>query len=133
MEFLSNAFPSAYIEPRSAVGVAQDEDPLPLVRCADFTRREYSPRRLITDLFQFSNDFAESKADVSFDIFKEAHFWSENPNSVCDPRPQVSWVFLSCSLSCCGEWLAGITSSKDVHSVSKAFPREGFKIRPYRC
>jgi hypothetical protein len=80
MEFLSNAFPSAYIEPRSAVGVAQDEDPLPLVRCADFRRREYSPRRLITDLFQFSNDFAESKADVSFDILEETESGANNSN-----------------------------------------------------
>jgi hypothetical protein len=29
--------------------VGQDEDPLALVRCADFRRAEYSPRRFVTD------------------------------------------------------------------------------------
>ena len=133
MEFLSNAFLSAYIEPRSAVGVAQDEHPLPLVRCADFTRREYSPRRFITDFFQFSNDLAEAKADVSFDVLEEAHGWSANPNSVCDPRPEMSWVVLAKSLPCGAEGLARVASREDVHFAAKLLPREGLNIRPDRC
>ena len=113
--------------------MGQDEDPLALVRCANFTRREYSPRRLITDLFQLSNDFAESKADMSFDILEEAHFWSENPNSVCDPRPQVSGVTFPCSLSCGRERLARVSCNEDVHQSVKFSVREGFKIVPKRC
>jgi hypothetical protein len=60
--------------------VGQDEDALALVRCADFTRAEYSPRRLITDFFQFSNDLSESKADVSFDILEETESGANNSN-----------------------------------------------------
>ena len=125
------AFPQPFQSLAAVVG--QDKHALALVGCANFTRREYSPRHLVTQLFQVTDDAEESQRDMSFDVLKEAHSWSQNPNSVCDPRPQVSWVILSCSLSCCGEWLAWVASSKDVHSVSKAFPREGFKIRPYRC
>jgi hypothetical protein len=84
-------------------------------------------------LFQFSNDFSESEGDVSFDILEEAELGSKNPNSVCDVRPKMSWVFCSKSLSCCGERLAWVTSSKDVHFARKLCPREGFKIRPNRC
>jgi hypothetical protein len=80
MEFLSNAFLSAYIEPRSAVGVAQDEHPLPLVRCADFTRREYSPRHLVTQLFQVTDDAGESQRDMSFDILEETESGANNSN-----------------------------------------------------
>ena len=55
-----------------ALIVGQDEDALSLVRCADFRRAEYSPRRCVTNLFQLSNDLSESEGDVAFDIFKEA-------------------------------------------------------------
>jgi hypothetical protein len=55
-----------------ALIVGQDEHPLALVRCPDFSRAEYSPRRLVTNLFQLSNDLSESEGDVSFDILKEA-------------------------------------------------------------
>jgi hypothetical protein len=45
----------------------------------------------------------------------------------------VAWVIGAESLSCCGEWLAGITGHKEVHSVTKVLAWEGFKIRPERC
>jgi hypothetical protein len=83
------------------VAVGQDEDTLSLVRRADFTRAEYSPRRRVIKASQFFNDISESKRDMSFDVFKEAKFWSQNPNSVCDVRPEVSRVFFSESLSSC--------------------------------
>jgi hypothetical protein len=116
-----------------AFAVGQDKHSLSLVRRTAFSRREYSPRRFVTKFFQLSNDFSESKADVSFDVFKEADSGLENANSTCDVGPQVSWVFCSESLSGCAEWLAGITSSEDVHAATKLCPREGFKIRPDRC
>jgi len=113
--------------------VGQDENPLALVRCADFSRREYSPRCSVTDLFQFSDDLSESKADVSLDILKEAHGWPANPNSVCDPRPQMSWVVLAESFPCGAEGLARVASREDVHFAAKLLPREGLNIRPDRC
>jgi hypothetical protein len=113
--------------------VGQDENPLALVRCADFSRREYSPRCSVTDLFQFSDDLSEPEADVSFDVLEEANGWAANPNSVCDPRPQMSWVVLAESLSCGAEGLARVASRQDVHFAAKLLPREGLNIRPDRC
>jgi hypothetical protein len=52
--------------------VGHDKDPLSLVRRTAFSRAEYSPRRFVTKFFQFSNDFSKSKANMSFDILKEA-------------------------------------------------------------
>ena len=115
------------------VAVGQDEDPLSLVRCADFRRAEYSPRRCVTKLFQLSNDFSEAETDVSLDVLEEADSGAKKSNAVCDVGPEMSWVFCSEPLSGCAEWLAGIASSKDVHAVTKLCPREGFKIRPNRC
>jgi hypothetical protein len=58
--------------------VGQDEDPLALMGRADFSRAEYSPRRRVTKSAQMLDDFSESKADVSFDVFKEAQPGSQN-------------------------------------------------------
>ena len=115
-----------------ALIVGQDEDPLALVRCADFSRAEYSPRRRVTDCSQLSNDFSESEGDVSFDILEEAELGSENPNSVCDKWPEVPRVFCAEPLSGRAEWLAGVATSEDVHAVTKLCPWEGLKIRPDR-
>jgi hypothetical protein len=79
--------------------VGQDKHPLPLVWRATFSRAEYSPRRFITEAFQICNDLSESKADVSFDVLKEADSWSKKANAVCDEWPQVSWVVRSGSLA----------------------------------
>jgi hypothetical protein len=113
--------------------VGQDEDPLSLVWSADFRRAENSPRRFVTKAFQFANDFSESKADMSFDVFKEADLGSHSSNSICDPRPEVPWVFFPESLPCGAEWLTRIAAAEDRNAVTKLAPREGFKIRPKRC
>jgi hypothetical protein len=88
---------------------------------------------LITKLFQFSNDFSESEADVSLDILEEAELWSKNANAACDVGPKMSWVVGAAPQAGCTEGLAGVASSEDVHAVTKLFPWEGFKIRPDRC
>jgi hypothetical protein len=99
--------------------VGQDKDALSLVRRANFTRAKYSPRHLVTQASQFCNDLSESEADVSFDVFKHADSGSKNPNAICDEGPEMAGIFCSESLSGCAKRLAGVASSKDVHSVTK--------------
>jgi hypothetical protein len=99
--------------------VGQDEHSLSLVGRADFSRAKYSPRRRVTNACQFFDDFSESKADVSFDVFKEADWRAHESNSICDPRPEMSWVVFASSFSGGAEWLAGITAREDVHAVTK--------------
>jgi hypothetical protein len=113
--------------------VGQDEDAFAAVACADLSRAEYAPRRAITEAFQFVDDGGETKADVAFDVFEEAHEGSHNSNSLCDERPEVARVFGAEPFTGGAEWLAGITSREDDHEVAKLFPREGLKIRPDRC
>jgi hypothetical protein len=56
---------------------------------------------------------------MSFDILEEDDSGSHGNNSICNPRPEVSWVVFSEPLSSCREWLTGITSREDVHAVTK--------------
>ena len=116
-----------------ALAVGQDEDALSLVGRAHLSRAEYAPRRSVTDLVQLFDDVAQSEGDVAFDVLEEAELGSHENNSICDERPEVTGVVFAEALAGCTEWLAGITATEDIHSVSKAFPREGFKIRPDRC
>jgi hypothetical protein len=113
--------------------VGQDKNPLALVRRTALSRAEYSPRRFVTKFFQFSNDFSQSKGNVSFHVLEETELWSKKSNAACDVGPKMSWIVCSKSLSGCAEWLAWVASRKNVHLISKLFPWEGLKIRPYRC
>jgi hypothetical protein len=88
---------------------------------------------LITAFFQFSDDILEAEADVSLDVLEKTEGWLENANSVCDPRPEMSWIVLAESFPCCAEGLARVAARQDVHLSVKLGPREGFKIRPDRC
>ncbi len=115
-----------------AFAVGHDEYPLALVRCADFSRAEYSPRRAVTESFQLFNDFSQSKRDVSLDVLEEAESWSQNPNASCNGRPEVSLVVCSESLTGCAEGLARVTAREDVHAARKRSPREGSQISPDR-
>ena len=83
-----------------AFAVGHDEHPLSLVRCANFSRAEYAPRRAVTESFQFCNDFSQSKRDVSLDVLEEAESWSQNANAICNGRPEVSLVVGAESFSC---------------------------------
>jgi hypothetical protein len=102
-----------------AAQVGQDKHSLSLVRRAAFSRAEYSKRRLITKLFQFSNDFSESKGNVSFDVLEETELWSKKSNAACDVGPKMSWVVCSKSLACAAEWLARVAPREDIHAVTK--------------
>ena len=99
----------------------------------DFRRAENSPRRFVTNFFQVADDCGESHRDVSIDILKETLARSHDSNSFFDPRPEVSGVVFAESVTGGGKWLAWITAAEDTHSVTKEFPREGFKVRVDRA
>jgi hypothetical protein len=56
---------------------------------------------------------------VPFDIFKETEAGLKKSNSVCDKWPKVPRVVCAEALSGCGEGLAGIAPSEDVHAATK--------------
>ena len=116
-----------------ADGVGKDIDSLALVRCADFSRAEYSPRCAVTIFFHVADDRGESKRDVSFDVFKEALSRSNCVDMFSDVGPEMSGIFFSLAPSRCAKWLARVASSDEVNAVSKEMCWEGFKIRVNRC
>jgi hypothetical protein len=116
----------------AVVGVGQYEDSFPSMGRTNFSRREYSPRRLVTKLFQIANDFSESKGDVSFDVFKEHNGWSAKPNSICDVPPQRPSVFFPPALSISAEWLTRVAAMEYIHFSTKLLEWECFKVRPDR-
>ena len=116
-----------------ADGVGKDVDSLALVRCADFSRAEYSPRCTVTIFFHVADDRGESKRDVSFDIFKEALSRSNCVDMFSDVGPEMTGVLLPASLSSRTERLTRISASEEVNAVSKEMCWEGFKIRVNRC
>lgn len=73
-------------------GVGQDEDSLPLVRRANFRRREYAPRRSVTQLSQVVENVTQPKGNVPLDVLEEAQAGSHESNSICDPGPEVAGV-----------------------------------------
>jgi hypothetical protein len=112
--------------------VGHDEHPLSLVRRADFSRAEYSPRRLVTKFFQVADDCGESKRYVALDVLKEASPGSHSGNSISDVGPKVPWVVGAESLSCGTEWLARVAAREYVHQSAKLSPRETLEIAPDR-
>lgn len=115
-----------------AAAVGQDEDALALVRCANFSRAEYSPRRCVTKAPQVSEDIPQSEADVSFDVLEEADAGLAKSNSVCDVGPEMPGIVCPSALSSGTERLAGVTPREDIHAAVKVAEWEGFKITPYR-
>jgi hypothetical protein len=119
-------------EGHPAISRGENEDPLALVRGADFSRAEYSPRHRVTHFFQVADDCGESQRDVSLDVFEEAQGWFTKSNTICDPGPEVPFVVFPFSLSCCGDGLARVAPSEDVHQSVKLSEWEALEIRPKR-
>jgi len=102
-----------------AFGVGHDVNSFSLVGRADFTRTEYSPRRIETSVFQVGKDCIKSEANVTFDILKEYASRIDLTDMVADKRPQVSGIIGTLSLPCCTKWLARVATSDEVNFSSK--------------
>ena len=94
-------FVFADIPPISALGVGHDKHSLSLVRSADFSRAEYSPRRLITSAFQVCEHCIKAETDVTFDILEEYSSRIDDSDGMTDERPQVPRVFRPFPCPCC--------------------------------
>ena len=111
----------------------EDEDPLADMACADFSRREYAPRRSITCFFQIAEDCGQSQRHMPLDILKETQPGAEHGQGGEDVGPEVAQVIGSEAQAGGAEGLAGVAGHEDVHPVAKSAEWEGFNIRPDRC
>jgi hypothetical protein len=131
-------FPPLDRVPEQARGVGQlvpfadgeDEEPLALVGCADFRRREKARRKAVAHADQSCGDFGEAEAEMMGDILEEDEGRLDLSNDPGDMRPEVARVVSTPALARDGERLARIARSDDVHRAAPRAAIEGSNVVP---
>jgi hypothetical protein len=113
-------------------GVGQDEQALPPVRRADFSRREQSFRNPETQAFQLASDFAISEVEVIGDVFEKHPLRCAFADDSRDVRPKVSGIVGSPAPAGDTERLAWIARSKAIHDATPWPAVEGCNVVPDR-
>jgi hypothetical protein len=99
--------------------VGQDEDAQPLVRRADFCRREQTRRRRVAHAPKLSQHGFKAKGDVTGDVFEEDPLWAALADDACNLGPEVTGVVGTLALSSGAEGLAGISCKDDVEGAEE--------------
>jgi len=131
-------FPPLDRIPEQARGVGQlvsfadgkDEQPLALVRRADFRRREEACRKLVAHADQSVGDFGEAEPEMMGDILEEDEGWLDLADDPGDMRPEVARIVHTPALARDGERLARIARSDDVHRTAPRAAVEGRNVVP---
>jgi hypothetical protein len=113
--------------------VGQDEDPQPLMRRANFCRREQARRRRVAQSPKLSQDGFEAEGDVTEDVFEEDPLGAALADDASDVGPKVAGIIGTGTLSGRAEWLAGISGEDDVESTSEDPGIEAAEIIPDGC
>jgi hypothetical protein len=112
--------------------VGQDEDAQPLVRRADFCRREQTRRRRVAQCPKLSEDGLEAKGDVTGYVFEEDPLWAALVDDACDIWPEMPGVVGTLAFASGTEGLAGISGEDDVEGPAKGASIEAAQIIPDR-
>ncbi len=131
-------FPPLERVPEQARGVGQlilladgeDEQPLALVGCADFRRREEACRKAVAHADQSAGDFGEAEAEMMGDIFEEDEGRLDLGDDAGDMGPEVARVVSAPAFARDGERLARIARSDDVHRAAPRAAIEGSNVVP---
>ena len=99
--------------------MGQDEDAQPLVRRANFCRREQACRRRVAHAPKLSQNGFKTEVDVACDVFEENPFGGTLPDDACDLGPEMAGIIGATTLSGGAERLAGISGKDDVESASE--------------
>lgn len=126
--------------PEQARGVGQvapladgeDEQPLALVRRADFRRSEEARRKAVAHADQPSGDFGEAKAEMMGDVLEEDEGRFALADDPGDMGPEVARIVRAPALARDGERLARIARSDDVHRAAPRAAVEGSNVVPDR-
>ena len=110
--------------------MGQDEDPEPLVRRADFCRREQTRRRRVAHTPKLSQDGFKAKADMTCDVFEEHPLGAAFGDDTGDLGPEVPGIVGTTALSGSAEGLAGISGKDDVEGAAKGPGVEAAQIIP---
>ena len=110
--------------------MGQDEDAQPLVRRADFCRREQARRRRVTQAPKLSQDGFKTEGDVTGDVFEEHPLGAAFGDNPGDVWPEVAGIVGTPALSGCAEGLAGISGEDAVEGATERAGIEAAKIVP---
>jgi hypothetical protein len=110
--------------------VGQDEDPEPLVRCANFCRAEQARRRRVAHAPKVSQDGFKAETDVTCDVLNKDPFGGAFANDAGDLGPEVTWIVCATALSSCAERLAGISGEDGVEGAAEGPGVETAQVVP---
>ena len=113
--------------------MGQDEDAQPLVRCADFCRREQARRRRVAHVPKLSQDGLEAECDMTGDVFKEDLFGLALDDDAGDLGPEVPGIVGTATFASVAERLARISGEDDVECTAEGPGIEAAQIIPDRC
>ena len=97
--------------------MGQDEDAEPLVRRADFCRREQAHRRRVAHAPKLSQHGFKAEGDVTGDVFEEDPFGRAFPDDAGDVGPEVAGIIGTAAFASRAERLAGISGKDDVEGA----------------
>ena len=137
---ISVRFPPLDRVPEQARGVGQfaafadgkDEQPLTLVRRADFRRSKETCRKAVAHADQSAGDFGEAEAEMMGDILEEDEGRLAFTDDPGDVRPEVAWIFGTKAFARNRKRLARISRSDDVHRAAPRSAVEAGNIVPDR-
>ena len=110
--------------------MGQDEDAQPLVRRADFCRREQTRRRRVAHAPKLSQDGFKAEGDVASDVFEKDPFRAALDNDTRNLGPDVARIVGTTTLSGRTERLAGISGEDGVEGASEGLGIETAEIIP---
>jgi hypothetical protein len=110
--------------------VGQDEDAQPLVRRADFCRREQACRRRVTHAPKLSQDGFKAEGDMAGDVFEEDPFGGTFPDNTGDLGPEMAGIVGTAALASGAERLARISCKDDVEGPTKGAGIETAQVVP---
>ena len=112
--------------------MGQDEDAEPLVRRADFCRREQTRRRRVAHAPKLSQHGFKAEGDVTGNVFEEDPLGGAFADGAGDLGPEVAWIVCPAALSGGAERLARITGEDDVEGTAEGLGIETAQIVPDR-
>jgi hypothetical protein len=101
-----------------AVGVGQNEQPLPNVRRARFSRCEHARCDRVTHAAKLGIDSGEAQAEVSLDIFEEDEPRLDLSDDAGDLGPEVSGILFTSPVPCLAEGLTGIAGRDEMNAAA---------------
>ncbi|MFA4952096.1 MAG: hypothetical protein WC585_14620 [Brevundimonas sp.] len=114
------------------MGVGQNEQPLPYVRRARFSRREQARLDAVTQALKVSDDLPTSQGQMAFDVFEEDPAGADLAHDPLDLGPQVARIVFTAASAGLAEGLAGITGRDEMNAAAPRSAVEGSQIVPDR-